>query len=156
MPNYPKLDWKVRLLDRLLKRNKPLEEMNPEELRQATEQELSPLITRLFAGKLIELHQVVERTISGRHGDIPIQIYTPSAKSNLPIVLYMHGGGWVFGNLQTCDRLCRRVAQNTGAIVVSVDYRLAPFFKYPTAIEDCYDVFLWMTQNLSESKRQSR
>lgn len=147
---YPKLNWKVRLLDRILKLNKPLERMNSEELRQASEQELSPLIGRVFGGKRIELKKVVDRTIEGRHGDIPIRLYYPSLKINLPIILSLHGGGWVYGNLPTHDRLCRRISRDAEAIVVSVDYRLAPFFKYPTAIEDCYDVLLWMITNMSD------
>lgn len=150
MSNYPKLDWKTRLLARLLRLSKPLEQMSIEELRQASEHQLSPVTERLFGGKLIELHQVVNLTVRGRHGNVPIRIYYPSAQANLPIVLYMHGGGWVYGNLQVGDRLCRRISQDAGAVVVSVDYKLAPFFKYPTAVEDCYDVLFWMTQNLSD------
>lgn len=150
MSNYPKLDWKVRLLNRILKLNKPLEQMSLEELRQASEQEISPLIERVFTGKLVELHRVIDRTIEGRHGNIPIRVYSPSTQANLPIVLYLHGGGWVYGNLQVCDRLCRRISRDAEAIVISVDYRLAPFYQYPTAIEDCYDVLLSTIQNLSD------
>lgn len=150
MTNYPKLDWKTRLLDRILKLNKPIEDMSLEQLRQVSEQELSPLTERLFAGKLIKLERVVEQTVRGRHGDIPIRLYYPSSRERLPLILFMHGGGWVYGNLQTHDRLCRRIAKYTRAAIVSIDYRLAPFFKYPAAVEDCYDVLLWITENLPD------
>lgn len=64
------------------------------------------------------------------------------------MILFFHGGGWVYGNFDTHDRLCRRLASDTGAIVLAVCYRLAPFYKYPTALEDCYDVLCWAINNL--------
>ena len=148
MKSHYKLDWKSRLLDILLSSSKQLEQMSLDELQVASEKSIPPLIQRIFAGKKIPLHKVVQQqNISGRHGDIPIRIYYPSEGKPLPLILFFHGGGWIYGNLNTHDRLCRRVAKGTGAIVLAVDYRLAPFHRYPIALEDCYDVLLWAVKN---------
>lgn len=147
-----KLDWKIRLLDRILSQSKPPQAMSLDELRQASQATISPVMERILAGKRISLFRVVQQQIKGRHGDIPIQLYYPIEQACLPLILFFHGGGWVFGNLQTHDRMCRRLARETGAIVLAVDYRLAPFFKYPTALEDCYDAFLWTVENSTSLK----
>lgn len=94
-----------------------------------------------------KLPKVVDSTITGRHGTIPIRIYYPNLQPNLPIVLYFHGGGWVLYDLDSHDPVCRYLAKDTQAIVISVDYRLAPEYRYPTAVEDCYDALLWVAQN---------
>ena len=146
MNNY-KLDWKTRLLDKLLRSAKPLEEMSLDELKATSEEAVSPLIQRVFGGKEISVSKVVRQNISGRHGEIPIRLYYPNEQKSLPLILFFHGGGWVYGNFDTHDRLCRRLARDIGAIVLPVCYRLAPFSKYPTALEDCYDVLLWTVEN---------
>ena len=143
-----KLDWKTRLLDRILSLSKPLEQMSWQELRQASEETpIAPLVQCILAGKQIPLAKVVQQDIRGRHGKIPLQLYYPFSEPPFPLILFFHGGGWVYGNFQTHDRMCRRIAQDTGAIVIAVGYRLAPFFKYPTALEDCYDAYLWAGEN---------
>ena len=148
MKSHYKLDWKTRLLDILLSSSKPLEQMSLDELKLASEKSISPFVERIFAGKKILVNKVVkQQNISGRHGDIPIRIYYPSEQKPLPLIIFFHGGGWVYGNLDTHDRFCRRLAKDTGAMVLAVGYRLAPFYKYPTALEDCYDAFLWAVQN---------
>lgn len=149
MQNDLNLDWRIRLLDRILSLSKPVHQMNLDELRQAQASEVptSAIVERVLAGKKIEIPNIVQQTVTGRHGEIPIQFYYPSNDSNLPLILFFHGGGWVYGNLQTHDRICRRVAHDTGAIVLAVRYHLAPFFKYPTALEDCYDVLIWAVEN---------
>lgn len=142
-----KLDWKIQLLVKILSSSKPLEEMSLDELREASEKPIPAIIERVLAGKRIALAEIVQHKIHGRHGDISIQLYYPSSRKNLPLILFFHGGGWVYGNFQTHDRLCRRVARDTGAIVLAVNYRLAPFSKFPTALEDCYDTLLWTVEN---------
>jgi len=69
---------------------------------------------------------VENRGIPGPQGDIPIRIYTPTGQSPFPILVFFHGGGWVLGDLDTCDAFCRSLANQVGCVVVSVDYRLAP------------------------------
>jgi acetyl esterase len=75
---------------------------------------------------------------------VVVRVYWPSDDSALrPGVLFFHGGGWVIGDLDTHDGLCRRMANEVDAVVVSVDYRRAPEHKYPAAAEDCYSALLW-------------
>ena len=67
-----------------------------------------------------------------------------------PILLYLHGGGWVFGDLEQNDGLCRLLAVESGCVVVNVDYRLAPENRYPAAADDCYAVLCWAAQHAAE------
>lgn len=70
--------------------------------------------------------------------NIPLRLYRPVDVSVLPAIVYFHGGGWVLGNLETHDALCRRLAIASHRAVVAVDYRLAPEHPYPAAFEDCF------------------
>ncbi|GAA1268201.1 alpha/beta hydrolase [Saccharothrix xinjiangensis] len=79
-------------------------------------------------------------------GEVPVRIVRPrGATGPLPVVLYVHGAGWVFGNSHTHDRLVRELAVGTGAAVVFPDYSLSPEAKYPTAVEESYAVARWVT-----------
>ena len=62
----------------------------------------------------------------------------PEERSNLSVLLFFHGGGWVTESVETYNRVCARMAQSTGCVVASVEYRLAPEYRFPTAFEDCY------------------
>jgi acetyl esterase len=72
-------------------------------------------------------------------GDIPVRTYRP-ADGVLPALIYFHGGGWSIGDLNSADPMCRRLSAETGCVVVSVDYRLAPEHPFPAAVEDAYAV----------------
>lgn len=143
--------WNHRLLDALLNSTKPLEEMSPDELRQAAASSSSSLQQFILAGREIPLPKVVDHTIGDRAHEIPVRLYSPSTQTPLPLVLFLHGGGWVFGNLHTHDRLCRRLARDSGAIVLAVDYRRAPFHKYPAALEDGYGVLQWAVEHVADA-----
>jgi len=93
---------------------------------------------------------VENRGIPGPQGDIPIRIYTPTGQSPFPILVFFHGGGWVLGDLDTCDAFCRSLANQVGCVVVSVDYRLAPEHPFPAAPEDCYAATRWMADHAAE------
>ena len=82
--------------------------------------------------------------------DLPIRIYRPSNGKNWPVVMMYHGGGWVIGDLTTVDGQTREVCAGTGAIVVAVDYRLAPEHGFPTAAEDCYAALQWTHDSIGE------
>ncbi|BCI51083.1 esterase [Mycolicibacterium litorale] len=88
---------------------------------------------------------VEDRTV----GEVPIRIYHPAgaAAAPLPALVYAHGGGFVFCDLDSHDGLCRDLANRIGAVVVSVDYRLAPEHAWPTAAEDVYAVTRWVSDN---------
>jgi acetyl esterase len=83
----------------------------------------------------------------GPSGTVPVRIVRPrQARGPLPVVLYVHGAGWVFGNSRTHDRLIRELAVGAGAAVVFPSYSLSPEAKYPTAIEECYAVAAWVAE----------
>lgn len=74
---------------------------------------------------------------------IPIRIYRPVAEEGLPLIVFYHGGGFVTRSIDTHDKACRRIAKQNRAVVVSVGYRLAPEFKFPIPVHDCYDACCW-------------
>ncbi len=81
-------------------------------------------------------------------GNVPIRIVRPQAASRaLPVILYIHGAGWVFGNRHTHDRLVRELATSVGAAVVFPDYSLSPEARYPTAVEESYAVLRWVADH---------
>jgi acetyl esterase len=86
-------------------------------------------------------------TVSG--GYIPIRILTP-AGSPRSVIVYYHGGGWVLGGPDDFDTLCRQLAQRTGSAVVMVDYRLAPEYRFPTAVDDSWAALRWAAAHLTE------
>ncbi len=90
---------------------------------------------------------VQDRRLQGPGGGIPIRIYTPAGEGPLPVLLYFHGGGWVLGDIEASDPLCRTLANETGCIVVSVDYRLAPEHPFPAAADDAYHATQWVAAN---------
>jgi acetyl esterase/lipase len=90
---------------------------------------------------------VEERTIPGPVQDIPVRIYTPDGQAPFPVLVWFHGGGWVLGNLDGADHVCRELANAARCIVVSVDYRLAPEHLFPAAVDDCEAAYLWSVAN---------
>ena len=98
----------------------------------------------------LPVHRSEDRTISGTSGDIPARIYTPEGDGPFGILMYFHGGGWVIGDLDTGDAVCRELCTLAGVVVVSVDYRMAPEDVYPAAVDDCYDATVWAAANMAE------
>jgi acetyl esterase len=91
-----------------------------------------------------------DRTIPGPAGDLRVRVYTPHGEPPFPIVVWFHGGGWVVGSLDTYDTVCRRLSAAVPAVVVAVDYRLAPEHRYPAAVEDSYAATVWASRNAAE------
>jgi acetyl esterase len=91
-----------------------------------------------------------DRTIPGPAGDIPVRVYTPAGDGPKPVIVYFHGGGWVIGDLDVCDNPVRRIANRTGAVIVSVDYRLAPEHVYPAAFDDSFAATAWVAEHAAE------
>ncbi len=96
------------------------------------------------------VHTVEDRTIPGPAGPMPVRVFRPSPASNLAVLVWFHGGGWVTGNLDTHDQLGRLLADHVGAVVVSVDYRLAPEAKFPAAADDCLAAYEWALAHADE------
>jgi acetyl esterase len=97
-----------------------------------------------------EVASVVDRSVPGPDGDVPVRVYTPEGVGPFPVLVYIHGGGMVIGTLDTSDGSCRHLCDKVGCVVVSVDYRLAPEHTFPAAPEDCYAVTKWVAENSSE------
>ncbi|MCS7144605.1 MAG: alpha/beta hydrolase [Archaeoglobaceae archaeon] len=106
---------------------------------------INPLFEQVSNAIKEEVARVEERIIKCRNGDLRLRIY--QQKSNSPVLVYYHGGGFVICNLETHDAICRRIARLSNATVVSVDYRLAPEHKFPSAVIDAYDALKWVWEN---------
>lgn len=120
----------------------PHYELEPSEAREAMVKARTVL-----SGEMVDLPRVDNISIPGPAGVIPVRVYTPLAQPGLPMLVYYHGGGWVMGDLDTHDTGCRRLARASGALVVSVDYRLAPEHKFPAAAEDAIAALEWVAAN---------
>ncbi len=129
-------------------------EVSPEEARAMSES--SPRIPGP------EVASVSDLAVPGPHGDVPVRVYVPAGgevpasagttnvragTTGLPVCVWFHGGGWVVGSIATNDPTCRALANASGAIVVSVDYRLAPEHKFPIPFDDCYAAMEWAAAN---------
>lgn len=94
----------------------------------------------------LPLARVENFTVTARDGfALPVRLYAPSHEL-LPVLVYFHGGGFTIGSVATHDGLCRRLSHHAGCAVLSVDYRLAPEYKFPTAANDAWDVVQWVAQ----------
>lgn len=91
----------------------------------------------------IEVGAVTDADADG----VPVRVYQPPGQGPFPVVMMFHGGGWVIGDLTTADGQSREVCRQVEAVVVSVDYRLAPEHRYPAAADDCYTATLWAAQH---------
>lgn len=142
MPVHPEVQ---QLLTALAEQGAPpFEEMTVPQAREAT------TAFEGLQGDPEDVAKVDDRAVPGPAGEIPIRIYTPSGDGPFPIVVYYHGGGWVIGNLETVDRPCRALANAAGAVVVSVDYRLAPEHRYPAAFDDAFAATAWVAEHAAE------
>lgn len=121
----------------------PLWELTPEQGREMY-RAMRPLNPELA------VHKSEDKAIPGTLGDIPVRIYTPAGEGPFGVLVYFHGGGWVIGDLDTCDAVCRELCTLGELVVVSVDYRMAPEDIYPAAVQDSYDATAWAAANMAE------
>ena len=96
------------------------------------------------------IYQLEERVILGPGGDLPIRIYHPSDGVGFPAMVWFHGGGFVFGDLDSAEFNCRKLANDCNCVVISVDYRLAPEMPFPGAIDDFYLATEWVFNNAND------
>lgn len=106
----------------------------------------------LFTKVTAPMDRVEDRHIDGRDGRIPVRMYWPQVASPepLPILIYAHGGGYLFASVAALDRAVRLMANEAQAIVVSIEYRRAPEHPYPAAADDGEDVFLWVREHAAQ------
>jgi acetyl esterase len=101
-----------------------------------------------------ELKSAEPLSIPSPHGTIPARLYKPKTlrrKDGLaPCLVFFHGGGWVIGNLETHDVVCRKLAHEGELLVISVDYRLAPEHRFPAAVDDAIDSTKWISVNAKQ------
>lgn len=127
---------------------KPVAEQTTEEFRETVRAGSMAL-----APPVEELHSVRDITIPGPGGALPVRVYTPrvaAAGALLPIVVHFHGAGWVGGDLNTHDAIARYYARHADAIVIAVDYRLAPEHRFPAAVDDAYAAVQWASDHAGE------
>ncbi|MQA13822.1 MAG: alpha/beta hydrolase fold domain-containing protein [Pseudonocardiaceae bacterium] len=110
------------------------------------------LLTQLadLAGPAEDVAQVIDTTAQGQQGPIPVRVYVPEGDGPLPVLVYYHGGGWVIGDIETADAPCRALANRSGCIVASVDYRLAPEHPFPAGVEDAYAAAVWAAEKIGD------
>ena len=139
----PKLYPEVRLLLESLEAAgaPPLESMSPADARQAALDALQSLSPPR------EPADVEKTAIPGPIGPIPVRIFTPPGDGPFPCLVYFHGGGWVLCDLDTHDPVCRAIACRACAVVVAVDYCLAPEHRFPAAVDDSYAAVQWVASN---------
>ncbi len=134
------------VLEQMAAMNLPeLWSLTPEDARAQYER------SRLMAPDL-PVSRVEELSIPGPAGAIPTRLYSPSSDPGQPVVVYFHGGGWVIGNIETHDYVCRLMANGAKCTVISVDYRLAPEHKFPAAVDDAYAATKWIAEHAAELK----
>lgn len=108
-------------------------------------------ITLPFLGEPEPVKKIENRIIQEDSVDVPIRIYWPKNTDQQhlnPIIIFFHGGGWVLGGLDSNDELCSMLANRSESVVISVDYRLAPEYKFPAALHDCYFATKWASENI--------
>ena len=120
---------------------RPVRELCVSEARDAERAELGQ------RGEPEPVAEVVDGSLPGPAGPIPIRVYRPQSRQSLPALVYFFGGGWVTGSLDTGDRVCRRLANSTPCAVVAVSYRRAPEHRFPAAVEDCDAATRWVAEH---------
>lgn len=102
----------------------------------------------VLAGGTQPIGAVTDRTIDGPGGPLGLRFYTPRGLSGRsPALVFIHGGGWIYGSLDSHDATCRFLAEQAQVRVVSVDYRLAPEAQFPAAFDDCWAAWRWVTEH---------
>src|SRR5579859_2085210 len=142
-----KLDPLVKaLLEAMQAENQPpLESLTVAEARRVAAENI-----KLVGGTPEPVRSIEDLTIQGPEGPIPIRVYTPDAPGPRPAMVYFHGGGWVVCDLDTHHVVCSAIAHRAGAVVVAVNYRLAPEHKFPAAVVDCYAATEWVAANAEQ------
>lgn len=130
-----------------------LAEQNVPELNTLSVGDARELLVDLFSfsdDEMAPVASVTDETVPGRDGEIPVRTYTPDGDAPFPLFVYYHGGGWILGNLDTHDAVCRALASSAGCVVVSVDYELAPESPFPGPLRDCYDATEYLASHAAD------
>jgi acetyl esterase len=118
--------------------------LDPAAMRAGEAAQVPPVKDRLA------LHDVQDRVLPTAAGQVPVRVYTPAEQDTYGVIVYLHGGAFFLGSLDTHDHVCRELAVATGHRVVSVGYRLAPEHAFPAGLEDCFGVVGWVAEHGEE------
>ena len=144
MPLDPQI---AGLLELLAGAGTPMHEGTPEQARAAFR---ALTVDARPAGSLVQVGSVSDVVLPGPAGELAGRVYRPEASGAVPTVVLFHGGGWVIGDLDTHDNMARSICRDCEAVVLSVDYRLAPEAPFPAAVEDALAATRWAGAHLSE------
>ena len=103
-----------------------------------------------FAGTPEPIQAVINRFIPGPTADLPIRIYRPNNDQNAPALVFFHGGGWVLNFIDIYDAAMHRLANQSGSVIISVNYQKAPEHPFPIPFDDCYATLLWVIANAAQ------
>lgn len=143
MPVHPQI---AAALEALAKAEIPaLESLTPDQAR-----EQMAAMSKARGGEPLPILKTEDRAIPGPAGDIPVRIYWPLGDAPKGAVVYYHGGGHVIGSLETHDRVARNLTNYSGALVVSVDYRMGPENRFPAAVDDSWAALEWIARAAPE------
>ena len=126
----------------------PLDQVSPDQSRLNFRKNF-PLL-KILGGIFEKVKSIRELTIPGPAAEIPARLYMPGAGTSYPLFVYLHGGGWVIGDLDSADNISRFLCRHVNCIVLSVEYRLAPEYVFPAAAEDSYAAVEWAMEHASE------
>ena len=125
-------------------------EMGPDKVRKMLNEKFLAI-----EAEIPQVSNVENITIKNDDRTTPLRIYIPNEQKDLPIILYIHGGAWVAGSLDTHDNLARYLCKNVQALVISVGYLNAPEGKFPVPLEQCYDALLWIAAHAQKFNTNS-
>ncbi len=144
MPVDPEIAGVLQLLAAV---DQPMHEMTPQQARDS-------FAALVVGGRppehVVPVRSVEDVAVPGGDGDLAARVYRPEESGPLPTVVLFHGGGWVIGDLETHDNMARALARDSRAVVVSVDYRLAPEAPFPAAVEDALAATRWAATHLDD------
>ena len=144
MPLHPKVQ--ALLTAQRLSGAPPMHALTPEQARADMRAQVPAV-----SGTLAAVARVDDRTVPGAAATLPVRIYTPQGTGPFPGIVYFHGGGFVIGDLETHDPLCRQIAARTGAVVCAVHYRLAPEHPFPAAADDAVAAARWFMAHADDA-----
>jgi acetyl esterase len=149
MSKYQALPLRTRLLAKMAAPSDYLAKAPDAVLKAFQKAGVHPLIGKYLFGQSETMARIIEQKIPCQVGDVTVRCYYPVLDVDLPVILFFHAGGWVIGNLETHDTLCRRMAKLTGCLVIAVDYALAPWVKYPVPVQQGEAVLHWIKTQAS-------
>ncbi|KAI8578527.1 hypothetical protein K450DRAFT_246204 [Umbelopsis ramanniana AG] len=123
--------------------------LNGVEFRETVNKSFAKMLQDTEPEVVLQPASVTNTKFKGPKSDIPIRIYTPDSDGcvKLPAVVFYRGGGFINGGLDSHDSTCRRLCVKSGAVIISVDYRVAPEHPFPAAVDDCYAALQYVHQN---------